>query len=126
MSGTIRQVLAFGDEERAKKDEALWQALKTACAAEFVEQLPDGLDTHLQELGAGLSEGQIQRLSIARALFSGHPILLLDESTSALDPETEATLLQNLRQDPDRTVLIITHRQAVLAYCDEHILFDEI
>lgn len=125
MSGTIRQVLAFGDEVRAKEDGALWQALKTACAAEFVEQLPGGLDAPLQELGAGLSEGQTQRLAIARALFSGHPILLLDESTSALDPETEARLLQNLRQDPGRTVLIITHRQAVLAYCDEHIHFEE-
>ena len=126
MSGTIREVLAFGDPDRAQEDEALWQALRTACADEFVEQLPGGLDAPLQELGAGLSEGQTQRLAIARALFSGHPILLLDESTSALDPETEKRLLQNLRQDPDRTVLIITHRQAVLEYCDEHIQFEEI
>ena len=118
MSGTIRQVVAFDDEDKMTKDPLLWDALRVACAQEFVEQLPLGLDTPLGEHGSGLSEGQIQRLAVARAICSQRPILLLDEATSALDEITEALLLQNLRTMTDRTVLIITHRPRACEICD--------
>ena len=87
-------------------------------AAEFVNDLAQGLDTPLGERGTGLSEGQLQRLSIARAILSNHPILLLDEATSALDEATEGQLLNNLRSMTDRTVLIVTHRPRVREICD--------
>ena len=89
-----------------------------ACAEDFVRQLPQGLDTPLGEHGSGLSEGQVQRLAVARAICSRRPILLLDEATSALDEATEAQLLQNLRTMTDRTVLIITHRPRACEVCD--------
>lgn len=93
-------------------------ALRIACAEEFVNALPQGLDTLLGEHGSGLSEGQIQRLALARAVFSGRPILLLDEATSALDEQTEARLLENLRNMTDKTVLIVTHRPKACEICD--------
>ena len=114
-SGTVREAVTFGDE--GVKDEEIWQALDVA-AADFVRELPEGLDTLLGERGAGLSEGQLQRLAIARAVLSGHPILLLDEATSALDEATEGRLLENLRRMTDRTVLIVTHRPRVREACD--------
>ena len=83
-----------------------------------MDALEQGLDTPLGERGAGLSEGQLQRLAIARAVFSDRPILLLDEATSALDEATEVQLLANLRQMTDKTVLIVTHRPAALAIVD--------
>ena len=100
-------------------------ALRIACAEEFVALLDDGVDTLLGERGAGLSEGQMQRLAIARALFSESPVLLLDEATSALDSETERQLLENLHTMTDKTVLIVTHRQAALAICDHVFEFTE-
>lgn len=118
MSGTIRQVVAFDDEEKMEQEQALWDALQVACADDFVKKLPLGLDAPLGEHGSGLSEGQIQRLAVARAICSGRPILLLDEATSALDEETEAALLENLRTMTDRTVLIITHRPRACDICD--------
>jgi len=118
MSGTIRRVVAFDDEEKMRQEQNLWEALRVACADEFVEKLPQGLDTPLGEHGSGLSEGQIQRLAVARAICSRRPILFLDEATSALDEETEARLLDNLRTMTDRTVLIITHRPRACAVCD--------
>ena len=118
MSGTIRQVVAFDDEEKMEQEARLWDALRVACADDFVEKLPQGLDTPLGEHGSGLSEGQIQRLAVARAICSGRPVLLLDEATSALDEETEAQLLENLRTMTDRTVLIITHRPRACDICD--------
>lgn len=124
MSGTIREIVTFYDKE-AQKEEAVWQALRIACADEFVRELADGLHTSLGERGAGLSEGQLQRLAIARAIYSGNPILLLDEATSALDELTEKRLLQNLREMTDRTVLIITHRPAALAICDKVIAAED-
>ena len=125
MSGTIREIVAFGNLERMKEEDALWQALQIACAEEFVRELDQGLETVLGERGCGLSEGQIQRIAIARALFSSRPILLLDESTSALDNGTERRLLANLRAMTDRTVLIITHRPEVLRICDKQIVMRE-
>ena len=87
--------------------------------------LEGGLDAPLGERGAGLSEGQTQRLAVARAIFSGSPILLLDEVTSALDAPTEAQLLRNLRSLADTTVVVVTHRPAALGLCDRAIEFDE-
>ena len=114
-SGTVREALTFGDED--VPDEAIWRALDIA-AADFVRELPEGLDAMLGERGAGLSEGQLQRLAVARAILSGHPILLLDEATSALDERTEARLLDNLKRMTDKTVLIVTHRPRVRAISD--------
>ena len=114
-SGTVREALTFGDED--VPDEAIWRALDIA-AADFVRELPEGLEALLGERGAGLSEGQLQRLAVARAILSGHPILLLDEATSALDEGTEAHLLDNLKRMTDKTVLIVTHRPRVRAISD--------
>ena len=114
-SGTVREALTFGDED--VPDESIWQALDIA-AADFVRELPEGLEAMLGERGAGLSEGQLQRLAVARAILSGHPILLLDEATSALDEGTEARLLDNLKRMTDKTVLIVTHRPRVRAISD--------
>ena len=121
--GRIRDVVAFGDPALLREDERIWRALETACAADFVRALPEGLDTLLGEQGSGLSEGQMQRLSIARAVFADRPVLLLDEATSALDADTELQLLQNLKRMQGKTVLIVTHRPAALALADEVVSF---
>ena len=125
ISGTIRETLTFGDPHLMKQEDKIWRALKIACADGFVKELHEGLDYVLGERGSGLSEGQMQRLSIARAIMSERPILLLDECTSALDENTERQLLQNLQAMTDHTVFTITHRQAVLKYCDKKIRFDK-
>lgn len=122
LSGTVRQTVTFAAEADVTEED-IRNALAAACADEFVSALPQGLDTLLGEGGSGLSEGQQQRLSIARAIVSGRPILLLDEATSALDAATEKQLLQNLRRLQNRTVIIITHRTAVLDVCDREITF---
>ncbi|MBR2523982.1 MAG: ABC transporter ATP-binding protein [Clostridiales bacterium] len=119
MSGTIRDVVCFADKSRRDDIESINRALEIACAKEFTDGLDDGIDTVLGERGTGLSEGQMQRLAIARAIFSDRPILLLDEATSALDDRTEEQLLTNLRNMTDRTVVIITHRPAALRICDK-------
>lgn len=123
ISGTVRQTLTFDDPDLMKQEKRIQKALEIACADQFVAELPQGLDTVLGERGSGLSEGQMQRLSLARAILSERPILLLDEATSALDAVTEERLLENLRSMTNRTVLIITHREAVLDFCDQHIHF---
>ena len=125
MNGTIREVVSFAEPEAARDETRLKLALQIACADEFVSELPDGADTLLGERGTGLSEGQMQRLSIARAIFSRSPILLLDEATSALDAETEKRLLANLRAMTDKTVVIVTHRPAALTICDRVLEFTE-
>lgn len=123
MSGTIREVVAFAEKKDMKNDERINSALKIACADSFIADLDDGIDTLLGERGTGLSEGQMQRIAIARAVFSESPILLLDEATSALDADTEKRLLQNLRCMTDKTVVIVTHRPAALDICDRVIDF---
>ncbi|MCQ2539526.1 MAG: ABC transporter ATP-binding protein/permease [Acetatifactor sp.] len=123
LSGSIREIIAFGDREKMQQEEKLQEALRIACAEEFVQNLEKGLDTVLGERGTGLSEGQMQRIAIARAIFSEHPILLLDEATSSLDEATEQAVLANLRRMTDRTVMIVTHRPAVLTICDKEISF---
>ena len=121
--GTIREIITFGNKEKMQDQERIREALRIACADTFVNELEKGIDTVLGENGTGLSEGQLQRIAIARAVFSNHPILLLDESTSALDDETERKVLTNLKGLTDKTVLIITHRQASLKICNKHIAF---
>ena len=121
MNGTIREVVSFADPDAAHDEYRLRRALEIACADEFVEDL----DAALGERGSGLSEGQTQRLAIARAVFSDCPVLLLDESTSALDELTEQRLLQNLRAMTDKTVVIVTHRKAALKICDRVLRFTE-
>ena len=123
MSGTIREIVSFADKAAMNNDERIDQALKIACADDFISELDSGIDTLLGERGTGLSEGQMQRIAIARAIYSESPILLLDESTSALDSDTEKKLLQNLRQMTDKTVVIVTHRPAALEICDRIIDF---
>ncbi len=119
MNGTIRDAICFAEEE----DEArLRRALTLACADDFVENV----DEELGERGSGLSEGQMQRLAVARAIYADTPILLLDESTSALDEMTERRLLENLRSMTDKTVVIVTHRKAALSICDRVLQFTEI
>lgn len=122
MSGTIREIVSFGGTwNMAEQEEQLKYALKVSCADEFVSKLEKGVDTLLGERGSGLSEGQMQRLAIARAVFSDRPILILDEATSALDELTEQELLKNLRKMTDKTVLLITHRITALQICDKEI-----
>lgn len=116
ISGTIRDNLRLG--KLTATDEEMVEALHQSCA-DFVMELPDGLDTTCSESGGGLSEGQAQRISIARALLRNRSIMLFDEATSALDSETEKQLLQNILAHRDKTVIFITHRPAVVDYCDQ-------
>jgi ABC-type multidrug transport system fused ATPase/permease subunit len=118
LSGTLRDNLRIGAPDAT--DEQMKEALRIACA-EFTEELPNGLDTTFAEHGGGLSEGQAQRIAIARALLRPGSIILLDEATSALDTDTERQLLENLLVNQQRTVIFVTHRQAVTEYCD-HII----
>ncbi|MCR5168570.1 MAG: ABC transporter ATP-binding protein/permease [Oscillospiraceae bacterium] len=118
MNGTVRDVVCFAWE---CDDERLRRALVISCADGFA----DDVDTELGERGSGLSEGQMQRLAIARAIYADAPVLLLDESTSALDEDTERRLLENLRGMTDKTVIIVTHRKAALSICDRVLQFTE-
>lgn len=119
LSGTIRDNITFFNGDIA--EEKIISAVKTAVAYDFISELPKGLDTVINERGSGLSEGQIQRIAIARALLSDSEIILLDESTSAVDEETEAQLVKNLKAIKDKTIIFITHRSSSLKACD-HIL----
>ena len=117
LSGTIRSNLLLAAPSAGEKE--LRAALDTAMAG-FVYQLPQGLETPCGEVGSGLSEGQAQRIAIARALLRPGGVLILDESTSALDPETERQLLENLHTQYHgrKTILFISHREAALRYAD--------
>lgn len=123
MSGTIRDNLRLG--RLSATDEEMHEALHQSCA-DFVFDLPDGLDTYCTEQGGGLSEGQAQRIAIARALLRNRSIMLFDEATSALDPETERKLLQSILTRHDKTVIFITHRTAVIDYCDQTLTIHKI
>ncbi len=116
LSGTLRDNLLLGRADAT--DAEMQAALRTACA-DFALALPDGLDTRFSELGGGLSEGQAQRISIARSLLRRGSILLLDEATSALDADTERQVLKNILCDRSRTVIFVTHRPAVVDYCSQ-------
>ena len=123
LSGTIRDNLRLGN--LSASDEDMYEALHQACA-DFVKELPDGLETQCTEAGGGLSEGQAQRITIARALLRNRSIMLFDEATSALDPETEKQLLQNILANHDKTVIFITHRPAVVDYCDQTLKIEKV
>ena len=99
-------------------EEEIHDALMKSCA-DFVFDLPEGIDTVCDESGGGLSEGQAQRISIARALLRNRSIMIFDEATSALDPETERQLLNNILASSDKTIIFITHRPAVIEYCHQ-------
>ena len=117
MSGTIRYNLQLAKPDAT--DDELRQVLHTACA-DFVLDLPDGLNTELGERGSGLSEGQAQRIAIARGLLHGGDILLLDEISSSLDEATERELFARLfAACPQKTILFITHRSAMSSLCDD-------
>ena len=116
LSGTLRDNLTIVRPDATAAE--IEQAVYVSAMEEFLPQLPQGLDTILGESGAGLSEGQAQRLAIARAVLGGSPILLLDECTSALDADTEQKVLERLKALPDRTCIAVTHRPAAIALCD--------
>ncbi len=115
LSGSIRDNLRMGRLNAT--DDEMYAALDKACAG-FVKELPDGLATNCAEAGGGLSEGQAQRIAIARALLREGSVMIFDEATSALDLETERTLLKNLLGEHSHTIIFITHRPAVVDYCD--------
>lgn len=125
MSGSIRDIITFSDKNRTGDETGIHRALQIACADGFIAELEHGIDTLLGERGLGLSEGQMQRLAIARAIYSDRPVLLLDEATSALDAGTEEAVLENLRSMTDKTVIIVTHRPAALKLCDRQVAFGE-
>ena len=125
MSGSIRDIITFSDKDKSGDESGIYRALRIACANGFIAELEQGIDTLLGERGLGLSEGQIQRLAIARAIYSDRPVLLLDEATSALDAGTEEAVLENLRSMTDKTVIIVTHRPAALKLCDRQVAFGE-
>lgn len=116
MSGTIADNLRVVKEDAT--EEEIKQALETACAWEFVQKMPDGIHSLLGTRGRGVSEGQAQRISIARAVLRDAPILLLDEATSALDVATERQVLRNImHRHPNKTCIVTTHRPSVLNLC---------
>ncbi len=116
MAGTIAENMRLVDEDAT--DEQIIEALKTACAWEFISQHPDGIYAKVGERGQGLSEGQAQRIAIARAVLRDAPILLLDEATSALDSETEKRVLDNIIfRCPSKTCIVSTHRKSILRHC---------
>ena len=118
MGGSIWEVVGFAENSESIDCEKVIRACKIACADEFIKELPQGYNTVLGERGHGLSEGQMQRLAVARAIYSECPILLLDEATSALDADTERKLITSLKELKQYTVFLVTHRQNVWELCD--------
>ncbi len=118
-SGTLKDNVAF--IKRDATDEEIENALRISCADQFISELPKGLETIVGENGVGLSEGQVQRIAIARALIANAPIMLLDEATSALDEETEKRLLNNLSELKDITLIIISHKKSAFNICNRKI-----
>ncbi len=119
MDDTIRNNVAFGVNEKEIDDEQIWSVLEQAQLKDFVEELPDGLDTLIGERGVRFSGGQRQRVAIARALYTNPDILVLDEATSALDNETEAAVMEAIeRLQGHKTLIIIAHRLSTVRNCD--------
>lgn len=119
-SGTVRENIRMGNLNAT--EEEMYQALKLAAAYDFVQELPKGIDTVIGERGHGLSEGQAQRIAIARAFVRKAPFLILDEATSALDETTEQAVIKGLQMlETKPTCLVITHRKSILQYCDREI-----
>lgn len=116
---TLRRNVAFGLAEQAIDEDAVWKALRAAQLAEFVESLPEGLDTAVGERGVRLSGGQLQRIGIARALYHDPPVLVLDEATSSLDVETERGIVNSVRAlHGSKTIIIVAHRMSTVEHCD--------
>ena len=119
-SGTVRENIRMGNLNAT--EEEMWDALKLSAGYDFVKELPNGLDTVIGERGHGISEGQAQRIAIARAFVRKAPLLILDEATSALDENTEKEVIKGLQQlEPRPTCIVVTHRKSILAYCDREI-----
>ena len=116
LPGSVRANLLSGNPDAT--EEQMWQMLEAADAADFLRKSPHGLDTVLSQSAGGLSEGQAQRISIARALLRDRPVLILDEATSALDEATEARIFQQISSLEGKTCFIITHRKSMLRYCN--------
>lgn len=123
LSGTIRENIAFSHPDAS--EDAIIAAAKVAQIWDFISTLDNGLDTVLGEKGLGLSEGQTQRISIARAILHDAPILLLDESTSALDSQTEKNLLDAIRKMTNKTCIIVSHKQAAFDICDSVVYIEK-
>ena len=118
-SGTVFENIGFMKENPTMEE--IENAAKIACAHEFIKDFPMGYDTMLGENGFGISQGQAQRIAVARAVLSGTGVLLFDEATSALDEMTQVRMLENLSKLRDKTVIIVTHRKAALAICNRHL-----
>jgi ABC-type bacteriocin/lantibiotic exporter with double-glycine peptidase domain len=117
LSGTITENMRLARQDAT--DEDIIAALKLACAWDFIKKMPKGINDSIYERGKGLSEGQAQRIAIARALLRKAPVVLMDEATSALDVDTEKKVLQNiLKKAPGHTYIITTHRPSVLSMSD--------
>lgn len=119
LSGTIYDNITFMNPNKSQRE--IDRAIELSCSADFINELPDGLNTQIGERGRGLSEGQVQRLAIARAILHGAPIILLDEATSALDEATEERVLNNLKTLENVTCVIISHKKAALNVCNREI-----
>ena len=119
ISGTIKDNITFINPDAS--DAEIEEAIRISCAKQFIDELPLGLETVIGEKGLGLSEGQVQRLAIARSLLADSPILLLDEATSALDEKTEKEFLTNLKALDNVTCIIVSHKKAALDICNKTI-----
>ncbi len=122
LPGSVRANLLSGNPDAT--EEQMWQVLEAADAADFLRKSPQGLDTVLSQSAGGLSEGQAQRISIARALLRDKPVLILDEATSALDEATESRIFRQISSLEGKTCFIITHRKSMLRYCDRILTID--
>lgn len=123
LSGSIRENITFVNPTISNDD--LDKALEISCCKSFIDQLEHGLDTKIGERGKGLSEGQLQRIAIARAIASKAPILILDEITSSLDSKTEEAVIQNIKNMKDITCIIVTHRNSVSKLCDKEYIVED-
>ena len=126
MTSTLfcEEIVAFGCKD-IDEHKVQW-ACEKACIHQDIMQLKDGYNTILKEQGKSLSGGQMQRLALARAIYSECPIMLLDEVTSSLHPTLEQQIIQSLQTLQDKTIIIVTHRKEVLEICDRMIDFDEV
>ena len=122
LSGTIRENITFVNPKISSEE--LNEALKVSGCKAFTDGLENGLDTEIGEMGSGLSEGQLQRLAIARAIVSKAPILILDEITSSLDSNTEKEVLNNIKNLQNRTCIIVTHRNSISQICDREFVVE--
>ncbi len=119
LSGTIYENITFMNDTKTKEE--VDRAITLSCCDDFINELENGVETLLGERGQGLSEGQAQRITIARAILYDAPVILLDEATSALDEATEKRLIENLKELKDKTLLIITHKKAALDVCNKEL-----